>query len=93
MNGIGGKSGWRWIFIMEGALTILIGLIGLLVLVDFPDQLAGKRDTFLDREELEWVIQRLDRDRGDTEPEPFSMKKFFAAGKDLQLYCFGLIFT
>lgn len=47
MDGIGGKSGWRWIFIMEGILTVLVGLLGFVILVDFPDKLAQKKKAFL----------------------------------------------
>jgi hypothetical protein len=93
MNGIGGKAGWRWIFIMEGVLTVIVGLIGFLILVDFPDRLAKKQKAFLSPQQLQWVIRRLEIDRGDSEAEPFSLKKFLDAGKDLQLYFFGIIFT
>ncbi len=27
MDGVGGRAGWRWIFILEGAFTIACGLI------------------------------------------------------------------
>ncbi len=37
MAGLAGLNGWRWIFIMEGIITILIGLVGYWLLVDFPD--------------------------------------------------------
>ena len=32
MDGIGGLAGWRWIFILEGIVTILFGIIATLVL-------------------------------------------------------------
>lgn len=93
MDGIGGKSGWRWIFIMEGILTVLVGLLGFAILVDFPDKLVHKKKAFLTPQQLQWVIWRLEVDRGDAEAEPFSLKKFMGAGKELQLYLFGIIFT
>ncbi|KAG8684841.1 hypothetical protein FRC08_013457, partial [Ceratobasidium sp. 394] len=37
MNGLGGLQGWRWIFIMLGIITIVAGVIGWLLIVDFPD--------------------------------------------------------
>ena len=34
MDGVGGIEGWRWIFIIEGAITIVIGLISVFVIAD-----------------------------------------------------------
>ena len=41
MDGIGGKEGWRWIFIIEGALSVLFGIITFFFLPDTP-MLSGK---------------------------------------------------
>lgn len=37
MDGIGGKSGWAWIFILEGCLTVLCAIASFFVLQDFPE--------------------------------------------------------
>lgn len=36
MNGVAGKPAWAWIFIIEGGITILIGVASFWVLQDFP---------------------------------------------------------
>lgn len=36
MSGIGGKGGWAWIFILEGALTMCVGSIAYWVINDYP---------------------------------------------------------
>lgn len=36
MNGIRGLANWRWIFILEGGATILIGISAFFMLTDFP---------------------------------------------------------
>lgn len=36
MDGIGGLEGWRWIFILEGIATVLIGCVSAFFLVDTP---------------------------------------------------------
>ncbi|KAI2642725.1 major facilitator superfamily domain-containing protein [Xylaria nigripes] len=37
IEGAGGLRGWRWIFILEGIVTILLGIAGYWLLVDFPE--------------------------------------------------------
>ncbi|KAK3670035.1 hypothetical protein LTR78_010066 [Recurvomyces mirabilis] len=36
MDGIGGYEGWRWIFIIEGLLTVIMGVVCCLLLPDSP---------------------------------------------------------
>ncbi|KAM0718040.1 hypothetical protein Q7P37_006372 [Cladosporium fusiforme] len=37
MNGARGMAAWQWLYIIEGALTILVGLVVMFVLPDFPE--------------------------------------------------------
>ena len=53
MGGLAGLNGWRWIFIMEGIITILLGFVGYWLLVDFPDA-KRKSWSFLSAREKEW---------------------------------------
>lgn len=36
MDGVGGYEGWRWIFILEGCATVLLGIACFLLLIDTP---------------------------------------------------------
>jgi MFS family permease len=36
MDGAGGLAGWKWLFILQGAVTFVIALVGYFVLPDFP---------------------------------------------------------
>ena len=36
MDGVGGYEGWRWIFIIEGIATVLLGAVTFFLLVDTP---------------------------------------------------------
>ncbi|KAG6847317.1 hypothetical protein H0H93_008885, partial [Arthromyces matolae] len=54
MNGVGNRPGWAWIFILEGLVTIPIGILGFFVLPRSPDQAR-----FLTREEKEFVTVQL----------------------------------
>ncbi|KAF2677808.1 major facilitator superfamily transporter [Lentithecium fluviatile CBS 122367] len=91
MNGLQGLTGWRWIFIIEGALTCALGLGSYFALVDFPDK-AHKSWKFLTEREAKFIIDRVDRDRGDAAPQVFSASKFFRAALDLKIWAYALIF-
>ncbi|KIX06490.1 uncharacterized protein Z518_04466 [Rhinocladiella mackenziei CBS 650.93] len=54
MDGVGGYEGWRWIFILEGLLTVVVAVAAFFLLHDFPDTAK-----FLTTEEKAWVVHRL----------------------------------
>ncbi|KAJ5500781.1 hypothetical protein N7453_009832 [Penicillium expansum] len=91
MDGIQGIQGWRWIFIMEGVLSCVVGLLTLFFLVDFPDR-AYKSWRFLSEKECAFIVRRINRDRADGDAEPFSMKRFLAPSLDLKIWGFAMIF-
>lgn len=63
MNGVGGYAGWRWIFILEGLLTVVVSLIAPFAIHDFPETAK-----FLTEEERELIITML---RNQTTSEGF----------------------
>lgn len=88
MNGIGGKAGWAWIFILEGLLTILIGIASLWMVFDFPDEARFLSD--IDRER---VIRRLKADQqSSAKHEDFKMSYFWEAIKDWKTYTSMMIY-
>lgn len=36
MKGVGGYSGWRWIFIMEGIITVVVSAMSVFIMIAFP---------------------------------------------------------
>lgn len=78
---------WRWVFIIEGVLTILIAVLGYCLIVDFPD-----RSTFLTPEQKEMVQVRIQRDRGDAEVDPMTKAKFIAYCLEPKIWLFALWF-
>ena len=87
-----GLSSWRWIFINEGLITIVIGIISYFFLVDFPDKMKKSRRRFLSQSEYDFILRRIEKDRADSQVEAFSLKKYLSAAQDVKLYLFGLIF-
>lgn len=59
MDGLRGYAGWRWIFILEGALTVFVSFFFYFLLPDFPEDVK-----WLDKEEREYVQARLRKDVG-----------------------------
>jgi sugar phosphate permease len=59
MEGIGGKSGWRWIFIIEGLVTVVAGVACFWLLPDSPSTAS-----FLKPEERRFLVHRLQTDSG-----------------------------
>lgn len=57
MNGIGGYEGWRWIFILEGLLTVAVAVLAFFIMPDYPDTVK-----FLTTREKEFVHWRLAND-------------------------------
>lgn len=90
MEGVAGLRGWRWIFIIEGILSCLIALVSYFYLVGFPEE-AYLSWKFLSKEECDFVLRRLDRDRADAITEPFSLRAFFEPAKDWKIWVFAFI--
>lgn len=55
MKGLAGLNGWRWIFIIEGLMTVVLGIAGYWLLVDFPDA-TRQNWSFLGQREREWYV-------------------------------------
>ncbi|KAI9372760.1 major facilitator superfamily domain-containing protein [Aspergillus egyptiacus] len=91
MHGLQDLEGWRWIFIIEGVITGVIGILAFWLLVDFPDK-AHKSWRFLSERECAFIVRRINRDRSDGDAEPFNLKKFLKPSLDLKIWGFALIF-
>lgn len=91
MNGLQGYAGWRWIFIIEGTLTCCLGIAGYWLVVGFPDD-AQNSWKFLSQPELDFIIRRVNKDRGDAKVQPFKVSKFLRAGLDLKIWGFAMLF-
>jgi sugar phosphate permease len=88
MDGVGGKPGWAWIFILEGLATILIGIASTWMVHDFPDEA-----NFLSAEDRVRVYHRLKVDQqASAEREAFKWTYVTASLKDWKTYTSCLIF-
>ncbi|KAJ5819061.1 hypothetical protein N7474_004652 [Penicillium riverlandense] len=60
MDGVKGLRAWRWLFIIEGAITIVVAFISIWVLPNFP-----RTTPWLSDEEKELAAWRLEEDIGE----------------------------
>ncbi|KGO43054.1 Major facilitator superfamily domain, general substrate transporter [Penicillium expansum] len=86
MDGIGGYAGWRWIFIIEGAASVLLEFVCYFFLVDSPE-LSTK---WLQPDEIRYLLLRKQAERGrivvDENLDKFDWKTLFSVFKDSHLY-------
>ncbi|KAF2109941.1 major facilitator superfamily domain-containing protein [Lophiotrema nucula] len=88
MDGVGGYEGWRWIFILEGLITVFVGIFCWWMVNDFPDTAR-----FLTPEEKLRTLRRLREDgQARAETEAFSRKYVFAALNDWKTWSYALIY-
>ncbi|KAK6387119.1 hypothetical protein LTS17_000385 [Exophiala oligosperma] len=66
------RDGWKWIFIVEGALTIGFGVLAWFVIPDMPYNV--EKNKWLSTEEKDVVKQSLLKDRGDFEESKVTWK-------------------
>lgn len=53
-----GMAGWRWMFIIEGAPAVILGIVTLFYLTDWPHQAK-----WLPEDERQWLIGELEKER------------------------------
>ncbi|KAF8817592.1 MFS general substrate transporter [Phlegmacium glaucopus] len=71
MDGIGGRPGWAWIFILEGLVSVLAGLLGFFIVPSTPSE-----SKFLTELQKELIMRRLEKDRPSLKlVERFTLKE------------------
>lgn len=91
MNGLAHLSGWRWIFIMQGLITCIFGIVGYFMIVDFPE-LASTSWRFLSERESAFAVARIEKDRADAVPEKFNLKDYLKNALDAKIWGFAFLF-
>ncbi|KAI4864713.1 MFS general substrate transporter [Hypoxylon rubiginosum] len=87
MGGIVWANGWRWIFILEGILTVLVAAAAYGFIHNYPDT-----SKFLTEDERKFIHQRLAADSDATHDEKFTWAAVREALKDPNCWLYGLGF-
>lgn len=86
MDGAAGLSGWRWLFILQGAVTFVIAIIGFFLLPDFP------HDTkWLTPDERLLATQRMELDTVENQGEASTMQGLKQACSDPMVWIFAFM--
>ncbi|KAE9375244.1 MFS general substrate transporter [Stipitochalara longipes BDJ] len=102
LRGVHGKSGWRWLFLIEGMLTLVIGVASFILMPASPTQTAskfrGKNGWFTEREET-IIVNRVIREDPEKSSmhnrQPITPKLLWKSMCDFDLwplYLIGLVF-
>lgn len=79
-------------FIVQGAITMFIGVVAYLWIPHFPDKVAKTR-WFLTQAEVDRVMTALDRESKDAgPPEPFTPSAILKPFLDVKIYAFSILF-
>lgn len=86
MNGIGGLAGWRWIFLLEGLLTVVCGIAAHWTLPDNPHTAS-----FLNEEDRQFIVSRLQAEASTgtgriTNDDKVRKEYVFAAFKEWKIW-------
>ncbi|KAM0326710.1 hypothetical protein ACHAQA_006583 [Verticillium albo-atrum] len=83
MHGMAGISGWQWLFIIQGAVTLLVALVAFFIL---PDEPLTTR--WLTREERILAHERTQRDTVANEGQTTTWTGVLVAAKDPKVWLF-----
>ncbi|KAI4192230.1 MAG: hypothetical protein LQ346_004409 [Caloplaca aetnensis] len=73
LNGIGDLGGWRWIFILEGSLTVLVAATAHFFIYNYPATAS-----FLNSQERARIHARFKASGDETRNEGFHLQECFA---------------
>lgn len=76
---------------IEGILTCILGIFSYVMIVDFPE-LSPTSWKFLNKQEAEFVVARIEYDRHDIKVEPFVLGNYLRCGLDSKVWFFSALY-
>ena len=102
MRGVGGRAGWRWMFLLEGIFTLLIGIASFWMMPSSPTQTKTRLrpNGYLTDREAKIVVNRVIRDDpgkgGMHNRQPLTFRMVFQSLTDwdlIPIYIIGLLWN
>ncbi|KAI2791490.1 hypothetical protein POX_c04351 [Penicillium oxalicum] len=91
LDGVRGYAGWRWMYLVQGPITIALGIITYWWMVDFPETTQPSK-WFLNADDRNIAVARVNDERADAFVEPFSWERAMECFKDTKLYGFACLY-
>jgi MFS family permease len=91
LEGRGGLKGWQWMFLVQGLITCLLGIVTYFWMVDFPEN-SHNSFMFLSKKESEIMANRIHKDRGDVHADKFAWPKVLVHAKDPKVWGFCVLY-
>ena len=88
LNGEAGLAGWQWIFLLFGLFTVFLAVLCFFFIVDFPD-----KNTFLDERQTNFIMKRIEEDRGDSVADEMTLRKVGKHLCDWKGWASGILFA
>lgn len=82
-----GYAGWRWIFILEGIITIVIVIGCYFALDEYP-----QKSRFLNQEQRDIAVSLIAQDRAEHEEDKMTLKNTLSALNDWTLWALALMY-
>lgn len=88
MDGLRGYHGWRWLFILEGTLTFLVGIVFLFTFPSFPEEAKWLRE-----DERAYIKARLQADQGHNAADrKVTFRDVMTVMKDYKIWLGGFMY-
>lgn len=81
MDGVRGYHAWRWVFILEGTFTVLLGILAFFIIPDWPENA-----TFLPPDQRKVLLARLSEDAGPAVMDRLDRKALKRCFLDWKIY-------
>ncbi|KAL2009628.1 hypothetical protein VTN00DRAFT_5435 [Thermoascus crustaceus] len=81
MGGVGGYEPWRWIFIMEAIITVVVSSVSFWIIVPFPENA-----NFLSEEEKKLLMARIEEDGGSVRNDNISFRRVLPMIADWKIW-------
>ncbi|RDW68872.1 uncharacterized protein DSM5745_08632 [Aspergillus mulundensis] len=92
LDGAHGLAGWKWLFIIEGAVSFGMGLLAFLLIPDLPGMNSGSGRWLLTDEENRVAVERMRRDAVSNQDDNESLRHGLKlAVMDVKVWIFSFI--